>query len=316
MFTVSGAGKDSIIGTQLGYGMKIREMFGRGRPLFSFEFFPAKTPEGERQLFQTLAELKGLGPDFVSVTYGAGGSARGKSVEWVERIGKEVSLEAMAHLTCADSSRYDLEITLQKLQGKTQNILALRGDPPRGQKRFEPAPGGFSHANELVAFIRERFGDTFCLGGAAYPEGHPESDSLQSDLANLKLKVEAGLDFLITQLFFDNQHYFRFVERLERMGVGVPVVAGIMPVTNAAQVWRFTKMCGASIPASLLSDLEKAGEDESAVLQVGVEYATGQVEELLAQGAPGIHFYTLNKSPASRRVLENLKRAGVQRRGQ
>lgn len=282
-------------------------MLKAGQPVFSFEFFPPRTPEGEAQLFRTLHDLKPLEPGFVSVTYGAGGSTRAKTAEWVGRIQGEVGLTALAHLTCAGSSQEELEDILLHLQQQgAQNILALRGDPPRGAAQFEAKSGGFRYASELVAFIQQRFGDSFSLGGAAYPEGHPESPSLEADLQSLKQKVEAGLDFVITQLFFNNALYFGFVERARKIGIEVPIVPGLMPITNLGQIRRFMDMCGASLPGPLLSRLEKAGDDPQAVLQIGVEHTTRQAQELLESGVPGIHFYTLNKSPATRQIMQNL----------
>lgn len=286
--------------------MKISALLRATQPVFSFEFFPPKTPEGEQQLFQTIAELRPLSPGFVSITYGAGGSTRKRTVEWVRRI-RELGLEPLAHLTCAGSSREEIAALLEELATCTDNVLALRGDPPKGAAAFVPAEGGFRYANELVAFVRERQGDRFALGGAAYPEGHPESVSLEADLQNLRRKVDAGLDFVITQLFFNNALYFGFVERARRAGITVPILPGLMPITNLAQVRKFMDLCGASIPGPLLSRLESVADDPQGVLEVGVEHATKQAAELLAAGAPGIHFYTLNKSPATRRVLENLR---------
>lgn len=233
--------------------MKIGQLLRTGKPVFSFEFFPPKTPEGEAQLFRTLHDLKPLTPGFVSVTYGAGGSTRAKTAEWVGRIQGEVGLTALAHLTCAGSTKEELEAILLDLQqAGTRNILALRGDPPRGAEQFLPKAGGFHYASDLTALIRERFGDAFSLGGAAYPEGHPESPSLEADLYNLKAKVNAGLDFVITQLFFNNALYFGFVERARRIGIEVPIVPGLMPITNLGQIRRFMDMCGASLPGPLL----------------------------------------------------------------
>ncbi|MER3442847.1 MAG: methylenetetrahydrofolate reductase [NAD(P)H] [Meiothermus sp.] len=286
--------------------MKISALLRATQPVFSFEFFPPKTPEGEQQLFQTIAELRPLSPGFVSITYGAGGSTHKRTVEWVRRI-RELGLEPLAHLTCAGSSREEIAALLDELATCTDNVLALRGDPPKGATAFAPTEGGFRYANELVAFVRERQGDRFALGGAAYPEGHPESVSLEADLQNLRRKVDAGLDFVITQLFFNNALYFGFVERARRAGVTVPILPGLMPITNLAQVRKFMDLCGASIPGPLLSRLESVADDPQGVLEVGVEHATKQAAELLAAGAPGIHFYTLNKSPATRRVLENLR---------
>lgn len=276
-------------------------------PVFSFEFFPPKTPKEEARLFNTIAELRLLKPAFVSMTYGAGGGGA-RSVEWVGRIQNEVGLTAMAHLTCAGSTREGLGAILERLRGiGVQNIMAVRGDPPKGASGFEATEGGFRYAWELVAFIRERFGDTFSLAGGAYPEGHVESESLGADLRYLKTKVECGLDFVVTQLFFNNALYFGFLERARKIGIEIPVLPGLMPITNLSQIRRFMDLCGASIPGPLLSRLEKAATPEE-VMEIGVEHATRQAAELLEAGVPGIHFYTLNKSPATRMVLENLAR--------
>lgn len=290
--------------------MKIRDMFGRSRPVISFEFFPPKTEKGNEALSRAIAELKPLAPSFVSVTYGAGGSTRSRTIEWVARIKRDYGIEAMAHLTCVEQTRDEIQSVLERLVGEgIENVLALRGDPPAGAERFVPVEGGFAYANELVEFIRDRF--DVCIGAACYPEGHVEAQSLEEDLRNLVRKVAAGVDFLVTQLFFDNEDYFRFVERARRAGVDVPIVPGIMPITDAQQVRRFTQMCGASIPDRLSERLEACGGDRQRVERVGVEHALEQCRGLLDGGAPGIHFYTLNKSPATRRILGELKRAGL-----
>lgn len=287
--------------------MRISDQIGGRGPVFSFEFFPPKTPAGEASLYEAIDRLRGLRPTFVSVTYGAGGSTREKTIELVGRIKHEHGLEAMAHLTCVGASRHELADVLRRLQDqRIENVLPLRGDPPRGTERFEPARDGFAYASELVAFIRES-GHTFCLGGACYPEGHVECPDLAQDLANLKRKVDAGLDFIITQLFFDNAHYFDFIERARAAGIAVPVLAGIMPITNVSQIERFTSMCGAHIPESLKARLERVRDDEAAVVDIGIEHATAQCRELLDRGVAGIHFYTLNKSTATRAVLERLR---------
>ncbi|AEB11900.1 methylenetetrahydrofolate reductase [NAD(P)H] [Marinithermus hydrothermalis] len=287
--------------------MKIRDLFREGRPLFSFEFFPPKTPVGEAALFKTIERLKPLKPAFVSITYGAGGSTRAKTIEWARRIKFELGLETAVHLTCVGASRREIKVLLDQVEAAgIENVLALRGDPPRGETEFKPAPDGFRYASELVRFIRAE-GYPFSLGGAGYPEGHVECRDREQDLLHLKHKVDSGLDFVITQLFFDNHHYFDFLERAERVGIRVPIVPGIMPITNIQQVQRFTKMCGASIPRSLLAELERFGDDDQAVLAIGVEHATRQCQELLDAGVPGIHFYTLNKSPATRLVVRNLR---------
>lgn len=287
--------------------MKISTLLQSARPVFSFEFFPPKTPQGEVALFRTLHELKLLEPGFVSITYGAGGSERSKTAQWAARIQNEVGLVAMAHLTCVGSTREELLEALHAYaRAGVQNIMALRGDPPKGVRVFQPVAGGFRYASELIALIRAEFGDTFAVAGGGYPEGHPEAVSLEADLQNLKRKVEAGLDFVVTQLFFNNALYFGFVERARRMGITVPIVPGLMPITDLAQIRHFMDICGASIPGPLLSRLEKAQAPEE-VLEIGVEHTTRQAQELLEAGVPGIHLYTLNKSPATRRVMQNLQ---------
>lgn len=286
--------------------MRISQMLQGGAPRFSFEFFPPKTPAGEAALFETLHELKTLEPAFVSITYGAGGSQRYKTAEWAARVQQEVGLTAMAHLTCAGHSAQELQQILGAYANAgVQNIMAIRGDPPKGQGHFKAATGGFSYAIELIELIRQRFGNRFDVAGGAYPEGHPEAVSLEDDLLRLKQKTDAGLDFVVTQLFFSNALYFGFVERARRMGIGVPIIPGLMPITDLGQIRRFMDLCGASIPGPLLSRLENA-QDPASVLQLGVEHTTRQACELLEAGVPGIHFYTLNKSPATQQVMKNL----------
>lgn len=287
--------------------MRIPDAIGRDGPVFSFEFFPPKTPRGEENLFRVIDSLRQLHPTFVSVTYGAGGSTRDRTVDLVCRIKHEVGIEAMAHLTCVGASRAEIDAVLQRLAaGGIENVLALRGDPPRDRPVFEPPPDGFAHASDLVAFIRRR-GFPFALGGAGYPEGHVECPDREQDMRHLKIKVDAGLDFIITQLFFDNEDYFSFVARARAHGITVPVIPGIMPVTNIGQIERFTALCGATIPATLRARLAAVANDEEAVRRVGIEYATAQCRDLLARGAPGIHFYTLNQSPATRAILARLR---------
>jgi methylenetetrahydrofolate reductase (NADPH) len=287
--------------------MKIRNRLNPSNPCFSFEFFPPKTDEGTANLLKTLEDLAPLEPGFVSVTYGAGGSTRDRTVELVTRIKQSTGIEAMAHLTCVGHSREELRELLQRLAAaKIDNVLPLRGDPPKGEREFIPTPGGFRYASELVQFIREE-DFNFCLGGACYPEGHVETVSRDDDLRHLKAKVDAGLDFLITQLFFDNAFYFDFVERARRAGINVPIVPGIMPITNFEQVHRFTRMCGATVPMRLGLQLERVKDQPDAVVQLGVAHATVQCMELLARGVPGIHFYTLNKSPATRMIVSALR---------
>ncbi len=287
--------------------MKIRNRLNPSNPCFSFEFFPPKTPEGEKNLLATLMDLVELEPGFVSVTYGAGGSARGNTVKLVREIKWRTGIETMAHLTCAGNTREELGGIIEELlAARIENVLVLRGDPPPGQKEFIPEENGFRYASELVEFIRER-DHTLSLGGAAYPEGHIETPNRDDDLRHLKRKVDAGLDFLITQLFFDNAFYFDFVERARRAGINIPIVPGIMPITNFDQVSRFTRLCGATVPMRLTMQLERVKDDPAAVMQLGVAHATVQCMELLARGVPGIHFYTLNKSPATRMIVSALK---------
>ncbi len=286
--------------------MRIRELLSCGRPCLSFEFFPPKTTEGFATLRETIAQLHDLRPTYVSVTYGAGGSTRRQTVDLVAHIRRDYGIEAMAHLTCVGSSRGELTEILDTLRDAgVDNVLALRGDPPREQGEFNPHPDGFRYASELAAFVRASH--RFCLGGACYPEKHVEAPSLEQDMQHLKRKLDAGVEFLVTQLFFDNQKYFEFVARARAMGIGVPIIPGIMPITNVGQVERFTRMCGATIPESLMSELRRNEHDSNAVLALGVAHATAQCLELLHRGAPGIHFYTLNRSPATRTILKAIQ---------
>jgi methylenetetrahydrofolate reductase (NADPH) len=289
--------------------MKIQELFHKGKPVFSFEFFPPKDDAGVISLMETVRSLQDLQPSFVSVTYGAGGSTRRKTIEITKRIKHELGIEAMSHLTCVGHSRDEISAILGEIEAAAiENIMTLRGDPPRGQTDFVPHPDGFAHANELVAFIRSQK-LAFCLGVAGYPECHPEAPSKEADLTNLKRKVDAGANFIVTQLFFDPHDYFDLVERVRAIGIHLPVMPGIMPITDVAQIKRFTQMCGAKIPPALLGELETADGNKEAVVEIGIRYSTAQCEALLKNGAPGIHFYTLNKSTSTRTILSNLKSA-------
>jgi methylenetetrahydrofolate reductase (NADPH) len=291
--------------------MRISDILGRKRPVFSFEFFPPRTDEAAAQLEKTIADLGPLEPDYVSVTYGAGGSTREKTLDIVSRIKRDTGIEAMAHLTCAGATREELLSVVQRLdEVGVDNILALRGDPPKGQTAFVPTEGGFRYASELTSFIRENFGDRFCIGGAGYPEKHIECGNPAVDLANLKQKVDSGASFLVTQLFFDNRRYFEFVDNCRAHGINVPIIAGIMPITNAAQIERFTVACGASLPFRLAAELDRRRHNPQAVMQLGTAHATAQSIELLQCGAPGIHFYTLNRSTATMQVLTALRTIG------
>jgi methylenetetrahydrofolate reductase (NADPH) len=279
--------------------MKIASLFGRGTPVVSFEFFPPKTAEGVESLYRTVDELRSCRPSFVSVTYGAGGSTRDRTIELVTRIQQGLGITTMAHLTCVGSTRREIREVLERLVGSgIENVLALRGDPPKGETEFKPVPGGFRHASELIAFIREQ-GFDLCVGGACYPEGHVEERDLRRDLEHLVTKVESGADFLITQLFFDNDDLRAFVRRARAAGIELPIVPGLMPVTNVAQVQRFTQMCGARIPQELSRRLQRVERDPAAVVATGVHWTIEQGRALLGDGAPGLHFYTLNKSSAT-----------------
>jgi methylenetetrahydrofolate reductase (NADPH) len=289
--------------------MRIDRILATGAgPVFSFEFFPPKTEQGERNLYGTLAELRQLDPAFVSVTYGAGGSTRSKTIEIVKRIREEYGLEAMAHFTCVGATVPQLRDTLDEMAtAGIDNVLALRGDPPAGQEQWTKTEGGLEYSSELVALIKADY--PFAIGAACFPETHIHAVSATADLAYLGKKVKAGVDFLITQLFFENALYFDFLERARDAGIEVPIIPGIMPITRVGQVERMAKMCGASIPDGLRRELQARAEDPEAVLDFGVAYATLQCAELLAAGAPGIHFYTLNRSPATRAILSALKLA-------
>jgi methylenetetrahydrofolate reductase (NADPH) len=275
-------------------------------PVFSFEFFPPKTDDGWTNLRATLQELRAFEPDFASVTYGAGGSTRARTVEVTKWLKQDLGIEAMAHLSCVGATREELNEMLDTISGAgIDNVLALRGDPPKGETDWRPLPGGLRYSTELAALIAAR--GAFGIGAACFPEVHPEAPDLASDLRFLREKVEAGATFLITQLFFDNELYFRFVEEARAAGIDVPILPGIMPITDVRQIKTITGMCGATIPESLLEQLELRAGDPDAVLQLGVSYATLQCAELLARHAPGIHFYTLNRSPATRAILSALK---------
>jgi methylenetetrahydrofolate reductase (NADPH) len=288
--------------------MRIDQILASDGPVFSFEFFPPKTEAGERNLYAALAELGPLDPSFVSVTYGAGGSTREKTIEIVKRIREQYGLEAMAHFTCVGATVPELRATLDEMRSAgIDNVLALRGDPPAGEEVWTKTDGGLEYSRELVELISADY--PFAIGAACFPETHIHATSPEDDLEHLAGKVSAGVDFLITQVFFDDALYFDFVERARRAGVEVPIIPGVMPITQVGQVERMAKMCGATIPQELHRELRARGENPEAVLDFGVAYATLQCSELLAAGAPGIHFYTLNRSPATRAILSALKLA-------
>jgi len=287
--------------------MRIDEIQGHGKPTVSFEFFPPKNDAGFAALFATTDELRHLNPSYVSVTYGAGGSTREKTVALVERIQRELGIRTMAHLTCVGHTAEQIGSVLDDLwNAGVRNVLALRGDPPAGQATFVPTEGGFANSSELVKFVAGRH--DFCVGVAGYPEGHPTCLNRQRDLEYLKLKVDHGAKFVVTQLFFDNADYFRFRDSAGAMGIKVPIIPGIMPISNVAQIKRFVSMCGAKIPHRLLQKLESIeSQGPEAVHAYGVDYAAMQCSELLFNDVEGLHFYTLNKSKATVEICGKLK---------
>ena len=286
--------------------MRVDDLLSADAPVFSFEFFPPRTPEGVEALFETVEALKPLAPSFVSVTYGAGGATRDGTLEIATRIKHEHGLEAMAHLSCVGETTDGLTEILDRLEaGGIDNVLALRGDPPRGETAFKPREGGLDSAAELTAFVSQRY--RFAIGGACFPEVHPEAASPEADLAYLKTKVTSGASFLITQLFFDNRLYFDFVEAARASGIDVPIIPGVIPIGSYAKIERFCGLCEASIPKELAQEMEALGGDNDAEAELGTAYAARQCEELLAGGAPGVHFYTLNTAPQTRAVLGALK---------
>jgi methylenetetrahydrofolate reductase (NADPH) len=277
----------------------ISEFFARGMPVRSLEFFPPRDDAGVEALKQMAAALRRIAPDFVSVTYGGGGSTRERTAQVSAILRTDLGLTVMPHLTCVGHSSAELhEIADRIHDGGFRNIMTLRGDAPRGAAGFTPPPGGLDHANELVSLLRARHAD-FCLGVAGYPETHPEASSPEADLANLKRKVDAGASFVTTQLFFDNNVFWRFLDRCRSAGITVPIVPGIMPVLSLHQIRRFTSMCGASLPPKLIRRLEAAGDHPEVVETVGIDWALTQIRDLLARGAPGYHLYILNRAKSA-----------------
>jgi methylenetetrahydrofolate reductase (NADPH) len=274
----------------------IAELFARGRPLRSLEFFPPKDDTGVAALRGTAEALRRMAPDFVSVTYGAGGTTRDRTAQVSALLKGDFGFTVMPHLTCVGHTRGELEALADQIHAQGfRNIMTLRGDPPKGATSFPVLPDGFRHAAELVALLKRRHPD-FCLGVAGYPEKHPEAPSLQADLTHLKRKVDAGADFITTQLFFDNTVYYRFVERCRDEGITVPIVPGIMPVLSLKQIQRFTQLCGSTLPAQLTARLEVAADNADVVEMVGIDWALHQIRGLLANGAPGYHLYILNRA--------------------
>ncbi len=287
--------------------MRFSEIFSRrARPVISFEVFPPKTDSSMESFRAVLPRLVALAPDFMTVTYGALGSTQSRTLEIAALIKRQYRLETACHLTCVGSDREAIGRTLDAIAAAgIENIVALRGDPPQGQKDYVPPPGGYRHAIELVEHIRRRGG--FGIAVAGYPEKHIEAESFESDLGHLARKVQAGGDVVVTQLFYDNAHYFRFAQMARGRAVRVPIVPGLLPIVSLQQVKRLTSMCGASIPTSLLAALEEAGPDEEATLDAGVRHAAEQARGLLEGGAPGIHFYVLNRFHHMERILSEIR---------
>ena len=288
--------------------MRIDGILAERRPVFSFEFFPPKTDEGLVNLRETLAVLSDDAPDFVSVTYGALGSTRDTTIDIVKWVKQDLGIEAMAHFTCVGATVEELRSTLDEIEAAgVDNVLALRGDPPAGQEEWVQTEGGLLYSTELIALLAEHY--DFAVGAAAFPEVHPQADSAESDIRFLKAKQDAGASFLITQLFYDNEFYFDFVDRARDASITVPIIPGIMPVINLRNIRRITELCKSEIPEPFERQLEAREDDPQALQDLGVAYATLQCVDLLARGAPGIHFYTLNRSPATRAILAALRAA-------
>jgi methylenetetrahydrofolate reductase (NADPH) len=288
--------------------MRIDEILAEQRPVFSFEFFPPKTDEGQDNLQATLDTLRHDRPDFVSVTYGALGSTRDRTIGIVKWIKQDLGIETMAHFTCVGATADELRETLGEIEAAgVENVLALRGDPPEGEAEWTQTDGGLRYSTELIELLGEHSG--FAVGAAAFPEVHPQAESPEADIRFLKAKQDAGASFLITQLFYDNEFYFDFVARARDAGVTVPIIPGIMPVTSVRNIKRITELCKSEIPESFERQLDARQEDADAVHDLGIAYATLQCMDLLARGAPGIHFYTLNRSPATRAILAALRAA-------
>jgi methylenetetrahydrofolate reductase (NADPH) len=290
--------------------MRIEQILREDQPVFSFEFFPPRTPEGDENLRKALDDLKDDEPSYVSVTYGAGGSSRDKTVDIVKSIKRQYGIEAMAHFSLVGQSVDDLRRQLDEIaEAGIENVLALRGDPPGGETEWIAHPEGLHYSVELIEMIKRDY--DFCVGAACFPEVHPDAASPEEDMKYLKAKVDAGASFLITQLFFDNKDYFAFVDNAREIGIDVPIIPGIWPVTNYTQIKRIADLCKSRFPERFECELAERKDDLSAVTDLGVAYATLQCIELLSKGAPGIHFYTLNRSPATRAILAALRSWGL-----
>jgi methylenetetrahydrofolate reductase (NADPH) len=294
-------------------GQPITALFQAGRPLVSVEFFPPKSPEGERQLLDTATALAPFRPDFVSITYGAGGSTRQRTLEYGLILRERFGFEVMPHLTCVGHSRAELHAVLRQLRDAGfRNLMTLRGDPPKGATTFQPHPDGLRYASELVAFIREHYPE-FCLGVGGYPETHPEASSPEDDLRHLKHKIDAGADFITTQLFFDNAAYFAFVARCRAAGITVPIVPGILPPLSHPQVKKFTAFCGAKYPAALETQLAPLDKPElaAAAETAGIAWTDSQIQGLVAARVPGLHLYLLNRASSALALFTRLQQDGL-----
>jgi methylenetetrahydrofolate reductase (NADPH) len=288
--------------------MKISDIFEQTAHTFSFEFFPPKDEISAIDFGVNVGQLMKLSPSFVSVTYGAGGSNRERSFAMVDYLQNKTGLTVMAHYTCVGASKTKVIEDINDLKSKNiHNLMLLRGDPPKGTNDFVPHPDGFAHASELIERISSEFKNTFTIGAGCYPEKHPEAETFEQDILYLKDKIDAGADFLVTQLFFDNSIYFNFVERLRMAGIRCRVIPGIIPITSYSQVDRFLKLSGTQIPDILLDRLESAKDNPKRILRIGIDYAIEQCKKLIEGGAPGIHFYTLNKSNATVEIFEEIR---------
>ena len=288
--------------------MKIKDILSQ-KPTLSFEFFPPKTEAGIPAVQRVIERLEGFHPDFVSVTYGAGGGTSRFTEKIITHVRHQTSLEAMAHVACAAQTRDDVHQVLVRLErAGIENIIALRGDPPRGEKTFVPASGGFAHATDLIEHVKRNF--DFGIAAACYPEGHVESPDLESDIEYAKMKVDLGADFLITQLYYDNRYFFDFLDRARQVGIAAPILPGLLPIVSASQIMRIAELSGATIPDDLRSKLERHAEDDRATRAVGIEHTTNQVRELWSAGVEGIHFYVLNRSYSVAKILTNTGLSG------
>lgn len=288
--------------------MKLAEIFKSQTPVISFELFPPRTTRTMNELEDRLPKLISLNPDFITVTYGALGSNQEQTLEITSQIKNNYKMEAAHHLTCVGSTREGCTEMLNKIQEHNiENIIALRGDPPKGTSTFIQPKDGFLHANELVEHIREH--GEFGIGVAGYPETHTEAPSSEMDLLNLKRKVDNGADIIITQLYYDNQHYYRFLNKCRALGISQPIIPGLMPVLSFEQIKRITTMCGATIPINLLKTMEEAGDSEGKIHQIGINHTANQALDLLQNGVPGIHFYVLNQHFHIAEIMDRIKSA-------